>query len=862
MTAKPGDIDRLYALLPAYHRSRDADEGYPLRALLRVIGEQAAVVHGDIAQMYDDWFIETCAEWAIPYIGDLVGYTPVPAAGPLGDPATAEGRLRNRYLISRSEVANTVAMRRRKGTLSALAELGFDVAKWPTHTVEFFRRLGWTQNLDHLHLDRGRTVDVHDPEPLDRIDGAFDPLAHSIDVRRVDSARRCGRYNIPSIGTFVFRMQSYPVTHSPACCLDDIGPECFTFSVFGNDAPLYAKYDRSVAPPDEASLPLPIRRFALQKIVTPRPLATEASETYYGAGKSLAIYAPGWPTKNAAQPIPASHVIPADLGTWSYRPKTGTVAVDPVSGRMQFPPGKAPKNGVWVSYHYGFSADIGGGEYARVLHQPTLADIALMRPADFPLLTGFLAAFKQPGPVSTYLRTRLSARTLAMIDAWSDPQLPDAALPGALIEDINEAVLSDANFYDAERFANVSLDEEGQDLLAGLEAGTASTAALQRLNRLLLEAAYPGTIARAFALYRVGGDPYPRLADALAQWKKDQPRYGLIEFAESGVYTDQVAIELAAHQTLQIRAAERTRPVLRMLDYMSDRPDAFAISGEAGSRFVLDGVLVGGRGLQITAPERTDEAASGPDLCEVVIRHCTLVPGWSLDCDCEPQRPNEPSIELIDTRTKLVVEHSIIGSIEVTADPVASDPLEIDISDSIVDATRSGLVAVSATGAQYAFATLTVRRSTVLGTIRTHAVRLGENAIFMGCIHVARRQLGCIRFCYVTPNSRTPRRYHCQPDLVQAPIRADTTLSADARAAALETAALRVRPDFDSTRYGNPAYCRLAVDCAPEIFRGADDESEMGAFHDLFQPQREISLQTRLGEYTPAGMDAGIVLSI
>src|SRR5262249_13072481 len=157
---------------------------------------------------------------------------------------------------------------------------------------------------------------------------------------------------------------------SPACCLDDIGPECFTFSVFGNDAPLYAKYDRNATPPGEASLPLPIRRFAFQKIVTPRPLATEASENYYGAGNSLAIYAPGWPTKNAAQPIPASHVIPADLRTWSYRPKAGTVAVDPVTGRMQFPAGKAPKNGVWVSYHYGFSADIGGGEYARVLHQP------------------------------------------------------------------------------------------------------------------------------------------------------------------------------------------------------------------------------------------------------------------------------------------------------------------------------------------------------------------------------------------------------------------------------------------------------------------------------------------------------------
>jgi hypothetical protein len=70
-----------------------------------------------------------------------------------------------------------------------------------------------------------------------------------------------------------------------------------------------------------------------------------------------------------------------------------------------------------------------------------------------------------------------------------------------------------------------------------------------------------------------------------------------------------------------------------------------------------------------------------------------------------------------------------------------------------------------------------------------------------------------------------------------------------------------VRPRFNSTRYGKPTYCQLAFDCAEEIIRGADDESEMGAFHDLFQPQRTANLRARLDEYTPAGMDAGILFS-
>jgi hypothetical protein len=58
-----------------------------------------------------------------------------------------------------------------------------------------------------------------------------------------------------------------------------------------------------------------------------------------------------------------------------------------------------------------------------------------------------------------------------------------------------------------------------------------------------------------------------------------------------------------------------------------------------------------------------------------------------------------------------------------------------------------------------------------------------------------------------------------------------------------------------------PTYCQLAEHCADEIKRGADDESEMGAFHDLFQPQREANLRARLEEYIPARADVGIILA-
>jgi hypothetical protein len=76
--------------------------------------------------------------------------------------------------------------------------------------------------------------------------------------------------------------------------------------------------------------------------------------------------------------------------------------------------------------------------------------------------------------------------------------------------------------------------------------------------------------------------------------------------------------------------------------------------------------------------------------------------------------------------------------------------------------------------------------------------------------------------------------------------------------AARERARTRVRPLFNSLRYGTPTYCQLAAACAEEITRGAEDESELGAFHDLYQPQRAANLRAGLDEYTPAGMDAGI----
>ena len=110
------DSTDLYSLLPAIYRIRDAERGYPLRALLGLVSRQAGLVKADIDGLWDDLFIETCADWVVPYIGDLVANNPI------------HGNIVRR----RTDVAHTIYYRRRKGTQTMLEQLARDVTGWDT----------------------------------------------------------------------------------------------------------------------------------------------------------------------------------------------------------------------------------------------------------------------------------------------------------------------------------------------------------------------------------------------------------------------------------------------------------------------------------------------------------------------------------------------------------------------------------------------------------------------------------------------------------------------------------------------------------------------------------------------------------
>ena len=322
----------------------------PLHSLLLVLQEQLDVLAEDLDQLYDDQFIETCARWVIPYIGDLIGYQSVNGIAPaIDDP--------------RVEVAETISQRRRKGTVLVMEQLARDITAWGAHAVEFFEVLGDTQYMNHLRLWNHNAPDLRSAKPGLYIESGFDRTAHKVDVRRV--AARRGRYNVQNIGIFLWSLTAYSVTGDEAA-ISAVSPECLRFSSLGMDIPLF---HRAIPQGEEITDPTQPFNVAdrLRRRVLCNDLQKGVGAVYYGEGKSIALYLDG-KLLNPYE-IAVANLSGAD-GAWANMPAGGSLfraAIDPELGRIALPPAgpgaTLPK--VTVSYHYGFNADLGGGEYAH-----------------------------------------------------------------------------------------------------------------------------------------------------------------------------------------------------------------------------------------------------------------------------------------------------------------------------------------------------------------------------------------------------------------------------------------------------------------------------------------------------------------
>ena len=122
---------------------------------------------------------------------------------------------------------------------------------------------------------------------------------------------------------------------------------------------------------------------------------------------------------------------------------------------------------------------------------------ALIGPSTFLLgdlvdLPSFASKLKQPGrPVDTWLTNQLSDETKLDLMAYQGGDSNRLALQSDLVLDLNRLLNGTSN-YNAQRFAGVGLRPETQDLISQNPQGNG----LRRLNRLLLEDAYPLDLLR------------------------------------------------------------------------------------------------------------------------------------------------------------------------------------------------------------------------------------------------------------------------------------------------------------------------------------------------------------------------------
>ena len=361
------DVDFLYERLPAVYRVRDAQAGEPLKALLAVIAEQASVVEADIDRMYRNWFIETCEEWVVPYIGELLGVRGLRAIP--GTPAYS----------SRALVADTLRLRRRKGTALVLEQLTQDCTGWPAHAVEFFHLLATTQNVNHVRLFNRRTPDLRDSARLERLDGAFDDIAHTGAVRRLP----LGRYNIPNVGLFVWRLQDYPLRNGTARPVNGAAPGLYRFDALGRDLPLFnrPRTETDITHlAEEINVPAPLRRRPLFDELQQRRAAIAAGQPpgpylyFDDRPRPLAQSSPVLTVTVDGALVPPERLficslvdIPGSAPLDWPRPADAApmqVAVDPELGRLALPAGRSATR-IDLGYAYGFPGDVGGGPYDR-----------------------------------------------------------------------------------------------------------------------------------------------------------------------------------------------------------------------------------------------------------------------------------------------------------------------------------------------------------------------------------------------------------------------------------------------------------------------------------------------------------------
>jgi hypothetical protein len=316
----------------------------------------------------------------LPYIGDLLGISPLHVIESTG------------VFSNRAYIANTLRYRRRKGTAAVIEQLARDVTNWRARVVEFFQLLSTTQHVNHIRLSNLRTPHLRAPVRYDSakdgagrlelLDTPFTNAARTAEVRRISSGR--GKWNIPNLGIFLWRLQAYPLRRITARAVSDPADGRFWLHPVGIDTPLFNRPQTETAIShlaQEHNVPGRLRRRALYDDLTAYRQALISAEhtpesTYFKAQPVFEVHLNG-----QESPLLAEEIAICDLSGWAdagwsppasqtFTRADGTpfstrVGVDPALGRLVVLAGISGVSSIEASYYYGFSSDLGGGPYDR-----------------------------------------------------------------------------------------------------------------------------------------------------------------------------------------------------------------------------------------------------------------------------------------------------------------------------------------------------------------------------------------------------------------------------------------------------------------------------------------------------------------
>lgn len=763
-----------------------------MRALLDLIEGEMRLLVEDIDGLYRDWFIETCDDWVIPYIGDLLGVHAIHSFSENG-------------ASTRGYVANTIAYRRRKGTASVLEQVSHDVTGWNAHAVEFFQLLAVTQSLNHLRQDRGKTACIRNANDIELVSGPFETTAHTLDVRAIASLG--GKYNIPNIGIFLWRLQSFPVNQAAARMIDE--KNRYTFDPTGLDIPLFNRPQTEkliVQLSQEINVAGPLRRYPLYAELEARRKGEAPMPSYF-------------------DPEPVLGIDILDEDGEPFRVPIEDIFICNMADQWHYPPLELEKEIIEVS-DFSFEVEANGsgangrswflGEVVELfsdqINNPGI--FAAIKKATLNGSRWVLIVDKDISELKTHTNRGVRRITVALDPECGRLTVPEAASPKSVLVSYYYGFSADVGAGPYDRTASIrQIFEDDIDWQAGVSKKAADD-------------------ANVFKTVRQALDEWNKLEHGGASGAK----VGLIVLMDSRTYKEEL-LKATIPEGCKLLIAAADWPEPRSMGQFVPRglrphlradivfegpkenaPDSYSEPGE----LVIEGLLIEGK-LSVPAGN-----------LRLHLAHSTLVPasgGIKIE--------RESSVQL-------TIDRSICGRIEI-----ASRSSSLIVNESIIDADiTENNQAIDAEDAA-----AQIDRCTILGRGKLRRLE-ASNSIFAEELTVRQRQEGCVRFSYIAQDSHSPRRFHCQPDMALEAAKEDYGGSLkDEESIAVKN---RLNPAFTSIHYGDPGYVQLSYASAQEIRTGAEDGSEMGVFGILQQPQREANLRAALEEYLRFGLEAGI----